>query len=293
MGKLSSTLGVPIARKIDDNILKFFDITGDGYTSDTQGANANVLSTYTITTGATPHVLTAYTEIVASLSQNVQTLMIQIGVNSQNGVNTSCLMNIAVGGAGSETVVVANLDVGMKAQGFTNQITIPIRLDKGTRVAFNIQSTPASKAYLFKFVFGKNDKKMRNLQSYVDTYGADTANSRGTQVSTPDSTNTKGSYSEITASTNRAYQGFFITVGGYDNTAISAGGQGIDIAIGTAGNEVVIAENIITVTNTSEAVDLPVPPLYRKPIPAGTRISARFSRTGNSQLDLIFHGIPY
>lgn len=293
MGKLSSTLGVPIARKIDDNILKFFDITGDGCTSDTQGANANVLSTYTITTGATPHVLTAYTEIVASLSQNVQTLNIQIAANSSNGTNTSCLMNIAIGGAGSETVVVANLDVGMKAQNYTNQIIIPIRLDKGTRVSFNLQSAAASKGYSFKFVFGKNDKKMRNLQTYVDTYGADTANSRGTQVSTPGSTNTKGSYSEITASTNRAYQGFFITVGGYDETAISSGGQGIDIAIGSAGNETIIEADIPTVTATSEAVDLPIPALFRKHIPAGTRISARFSRNVSSQLDIIFHGIPY
>jgi len=293
MGKLGQPLGVPTSRAIDAQFARFFDITGDGYTSDTQGANANVLTTFTLTTGATPHVLTAYTEIVASLSQNVQTLMIQIGVNSQNAVNTSCLMNIAIGGAGSETVVVANLDVGMKAQGFTNQITIPIKLDKGTRVAVNIQSAAASKNYTFKFVFGKNDKKMRAMQGYVDTYGADTANSRGTAVSTPGATNTKGSYTEIISATTQAYQGFFITVGGVDGTAISAGGHGIDIAVGSAGNEVVIEADIPTVTATSEAVDLPVPAIFRKHIPRGTRIAARFSRSVTSQLDVIFHGIPY
>lgn len=290
---MKHVLNVPTSREIDSIFAKFFDITGAGYTSDTQGANANVLTSFTLTTGATPHDLTAYTEIVASLSQNVQTLMIQIGANSQNGVNSSCLMNIAIGGAGSETVVVANLDVGMKAQNFTNQIIIPLKLDKGTRVAVNIQSAVALKNYTFKFVFGKNDKKMRAMQGYVDTYGADTANSRGTAISTPGSTNSKGSYTEITSSTNQAYQGFFITVGGVDATAISAGGQGVDIAIGSVGNETIIEADIPTVTATSEGVDLPVPALFRKHIPKGTRISARFSRSITSQLDIIFHGIPY
>lgn len=95
-----------------------------------------------------------------------------------------------------------------------------------------------------------------------------TSGSTGTSV-TSGTTNTKGSYTQITASTAFACDGLIVQLA---NDAADQADFLVDIAIGAAASEVVVAANLIcgsTAETPTSSYYLPIA------IPAGTRIAAR------------------
>jgi len=88
---------------------------------------------------------------------------------------------------------------------------------------------------------------------------------------TSGSNNVKTGYFQITAATGFKYHGFWICLSGYLNTAF-------DIAIGAAGQEIIIAPNlcILCGNNGSDSFFVPIE------IPAGTRIAARAQQASAS-----------
>lgn len=294
MGKIGSPLGVPLSRQVDFGSV----LSMAWYQGQTQDAvvksGTSVRQIYTATASATPHTVGSYAEIVSALSQDISGIFVQITTATNvSAADTSSLINIAIGGAGGEVVVVPNIAVGYKV--FTNYtgLFIPIKISKGTRVAFNAQSVIGSKTIACRFIFVYSRRKMPAAPTQIDTYGADTTKSAGVTISNPGAGNTKGSYTEITASTNRPLQGLFISIQGAQSTAISSGSALVDIAIGSAGNEVNIMEDLHCATTTGETVDPITPSTVLWHIPAGTRISARYQRSTTISLDVIVHGIPY
>ena len=121
---------------------------------------------------------------------------------------------------------------------------------------------------------------------------ADTSNSIGIGVNPSSSSNTKGSYVTLISAT--AFDVCWMDA--YVGMGSSSGGYSIDIAVGPAGQEKIIVNNLF-VTNTSAAA-LRHGPHYSFPvsIPAGMRISARAqcgasSDTGNNFVALqLFDG---
>ena len=102
-----------------------------------------------------------------------------------------------------------------------------------------------------------------------ETAGAVDTGSRGTTITASASTNTKGSYSEIIASTAFSAMGFWLLV-------FNPSAQGrflIDLAIGGSGSEQIIVPNFFTAQpSAKEGVAHAFFPMS---IPAGTRLSAR------------------
>lgn len=103
--------------------------------------------------------------------------------------------------------------------------------------------------------------------------------SAGTGVTAGGSANTKGSYSELDASTDIDADGFYL------NILLSFGADFlIDIAIGAPGSEVDVISNlqvssVAATTIVQEVIDIYIP----LRVPAGTRLSARCQATTGSK----------
>jgi hypothetical protein len=101
--------------------------------------------------------------------------------------------------------------------------------------------------------------------------GADTTASAGTAVTSNASANTKGSYSQLIASTANDACGLLVTSGPSSTT----GRWSVDIAIGGAGSEVIVAADLMFNFSGSGLAQSAMTCFVPLNIPAGTRIAAR------------------
>lgn len=292
MGKLGQPIGVPLAREIDHSSLLSM-CWYPGSSSDGVDSATSTRTNVSLTANATPHAVGAYTEVVASLSENVSGIYFQLSAATNTStVDSSTLLDIAIGGAGSETNIVENIPVGYKI--LLNVLNfIPVSIPKGTRVAMRIRSAQISKNITVRYIFMRAKRFYDAMPSRLISMGANTGVSGGTTLTAPGSLNTKSAWTEITASTTEPFQGVLIGVQGAQSGAVPGGNTLIDIGINSAGNEVAIVSDIFAITNASEAVDLLRPPTFTRHIPAGTRLSVRYARSATAPLDVVLHGIPY
>jgi len=191
--------------------------------------------------------------------------------------NWASIIDVAIGGAGSEVVIIPNLAFTPQGDGANHGTTahwcFPIYIPEGTRISarctFDQTNTFAQILTFSGFA--------PSVGSGVDTIGW---SSNPTNITPNASANTKGSYTALTASSSRDYLGFVIaTMGpGQTSSAYSNENRLLDIAIGSAGNEIPIISNYFMGRQSLQGVS----PFYPIFIPAGTRISARIQSDGAS-----------
>lgn len=132
--------------------------------------------------------------------------------------------------------------------------------------------------------------------SVVDTYGADTANTKGATLTAPNDASW-GSWVAFSTSCQRI-KALVIAVGHgqADFTLMSDQWHQISIGVGASGSEVEIAffnEAGGTSANTKTPHPLFLGPIYID-VPAGSRLSARVKKQAGSlqrTLDLVLYGI--
>lgn len=134
--------------------------------------------------------------------------------------------------------------------------------------------------------------------SVVDTYGADTANTKGTTLTAPNNETSFGSWYQLTASSQRI-KALILAVGHgqADLTTYTDQWHHIQLGIGSAGNEVVFAQFVEA--GGSSSVPKTIAPGFIGPIyvdiPAGSRLSARVKKMVASSyqrtIDLVAYGI--
>jgi hypothetical protein len=187
------------------------------------------------------------------------------------------LVDIAVGAAGSEQVIIANLPSSsvIVSSGSSATYLFPLFIPAGSRIASRCQDSLGNDpidvhVILFAPMFGGE----RGLGA-VETCGAITATSRGTTIPGHASVaNSKGSWTELIASTAFAYKWVCLGIG-HTNAIAAATSWTLDIGIGAGGAETVLVPDIAlhagtvadTIPNNGRSFPLS--------IPAGTRISAR------------------
>jgi len=107
--------------------------------------------------------------------------------------------------------------------------------------------------------------------------------SSGVTITANATLNTKGSYTELLASTPYQANAIILNFRGV-HTPASTTAFLMDIAVGAGGSEVVIGENLIASSHTSNGSPASVITIVH-PIPQGTRISARCqANPGSSQM---------
>ena len=102
----------------------------------------------TATASASANTLGSYGQITASTANNMKALT--FALHSTSSTTSTNLLNLAVGGAGSETVILANVPLYIYAStAQTNVVSygpLPCNIPSGTRLAANLQSSVGSTA---------------------------------------------------------------------------------------------------------------------------------------------------
>lgn len=216
-------------------------------------------------------------ELVASLQADVIALVVLI--RRPAGGSFRSLIDIGIGGAGSEQVVIPDIFNANSSSSQVNQYLFPINLPAGTRLAARGQSasttTPPSVVVYPIYRSRHGDSGLTKFS----TYGALTASSNGTSV-VSGASNTYGSWVELSSSVNAMKSMNVIAVNA------TAGGFGaLQLGLGAASSEVPILEMPVSADQASRCVSgaLPIP----VSIPAGERLAARFNANTASDQALV------
>jgi hypothetical protein len=245
----------------------------------------------TVTADAVAHTKGAWTELIASTDAASRWLFVDV-VSASNGTNTGMLLDIGTGASGSETVRIANIGAGHKgsvvAQSVINSFSMlfPLNVASGTRIAARIQAITASRTATVA-VSVLTDDGLHAIPTTLDTIGADTAASRGTNAPT------SNTYAQVTASTSQAYQALVPTFTGATGTMANETST-FTIGTGASGSEQTLTEFTVSETN-NELLGLGLGqqvPIYVGHIPSGTRLAVKQSAARNYR-DVVLIGVPY
>lgn len=250
----------------------------------------------TATGSATPHTAGSWVEVVSALTEAVCAVRVTVpSTTATSGTNSSTFLSLGVGGAGSETEVVPYLPVGYRNGNqlrLTPDCTIPLYIPKGSRVAARVQSAQASKAVQFRVEFFALDGGPVPSSSVV-AINADTANSRGTVITVPGSTNTKGAWTELASATTEPFAALAIGIQAAGSTSLGGTSGLLDIGGGAAGSEQVLIPDLEFYVDSTEWITLGAEGFYGVSLPKGSRLVARYARASSSStpLDVLAHGI--
>lgn len=247
------------------------------------------------TCGATAHTKnTTWDELFSTAPWDVYAVEIMFSAVAVSAVNSACLVDIGIGAAGSEAVIIPNLNAGF-ADTFTNgmgqRYFFPIFIPSGTRIACTGQSAQAGGVTydIAMFLYGKPSKPVWTGKSVTD-YGTVGASSIGATITG----NQSYSLSQIIASTTKAHRYLALGFGGAGSTAFPAGGQVLTgIRVGGSGAEVGIVENRPLLVTVAEVVKCMLPVGAFGDFPSGSRITAyAYKSFANAQnFDGIIYGV--
>lgn len=263
-----------------------------GITSIQETSGATASKGVAISNPGSINTKTSYTTCIASTVRSCSALIVQLTVDAvATNLVTSGLFDIAVGASSSEVVIASNLlgqAMGYSA-GFNNGTTtyvLPIQVPAGTRISARWQAQATTSRGYVTVALMSGGAGLLNGSGSVESWGLSTASSIGTVLDPGGTANTKGSYTQLVASTSRNCREVSIVL--YSPDVDSAGNDqvnkfwAVDIAVGAAASEVIIVPDLMASrgwsTNFSPTGSLRLP----ISIPAGTRISARCASTSNN-----------
>lgn len=243
----------------------------------TQGALSASSRGTQITSSASANTKGSYAEIVSSTPNAAAGFVLLLYAESSN--NRDHLVDIAIGGSGSEQVIIANLPYCTAGgDSLTMGVYVPIAIPAGTRLAARNQSSSGSQGLRVEVVLV--DAPWGESLQRSETEGSDTSDSGAASVDPGASANTKGSYTQLTASSGIGAKYALIVMGNQAQSARVAAGWLVDIAIGGAGSEQVIIPDIEVGVLANHGVYAVLAIPVR--IPAGSRIAARAQCSSNT-----------
>jgi len=239
-----------------------------------------------VTADASVHTKGAWTELIASTSAAGNLLLVMVQ-NQATNVGTEGLLDIAIGAGGAESIIVANAvggQMGLNVNRNRNDLIFPVSIPAGSRIAGRLQNAIASRVAAVGI--GIIDTGVA-APSSLDTIGANTAASRGTNLPSNDT------YVELTASTSQAYQAIVMAPLGTGNN-VTPTDTTYTLAKGASGSEVELGSARVHHSNvelcTYAFTQLPF--IYFGNVPAGTRLAVK-QVDGSVLRDVILYGVPY
>ncbi len=215
----------------------------------------------------------AWTQLVASTTADCDWIEVVLDAIPTAGA-TGVVVNIGVGAAGSEKVVASIPFPFVSNNDSVTHYMFPLSIPAATAVSAQSQCNRASTDAI-DIGFIAFEGAFTHLEGAAGTDAVGVALSLGTVITPSATANTKGAYTQLTASTSRDYMGLIIAVNG---TGAAAGALAyfIDIAIGAGGSEkIIVPDYFICTTNGVRNITPIVSSYYPIMIPSGTAISAR------------------
>lgn len=262
-------------------------LCADGVGSPTPNASSNTKGSWSTCSGATP-----------TRSEGIYLCPAWFGADA-----TCRSVLVDVGFGAGPTIVINNL---MLCPPHANHSSVermiathtffPVSFPPGEDIKIRAQSNKASHSAVYLYA-RPMVSGLPCAGSIVDTYGADTTNSKGTTVTGSNSDGVYGSWTELVASSERV-NALMVCVGHGQADWATYGNQwgAVAIGVGGAGSE----QEIIRLLEISTGNGFRIPSQqwfgpYYVTLPPGTRISARVCKqyTSSSQrtFDVIVYGI--
>lgn len=196
------------------------------------------------------------------------------------------LVDVGVGAAGSEQVILSNLLGSVANFNVGGEVFIPLPIKAGERVAVRLQSSDASLGVPVLMQLVAGDFFSQLGLGRATTYGADTTDSGGTVCDPGATANTKGAWTEIIAALTNPIKYLVVCVGTRNNGVINAANETLfDIGVGAAGSEQIIVAD--TYTYASTGMDMFLPCYFGKhvSVKAGERLAIRSQSTNTDATD--------
>lgn len=234
---------------------------------------------------------TTYTTLIATTSFDTFGVWIRIKDSVVSAAISNALMDLAVGAAAAERVIVPNIVAGNAGAGSGPQGRIyyfPVYIPAGARLSATLQSTNASESANVA-VWLCQQTRFPWVPGPIADYGTDTANSRGTSV-TPAS-GSYGSWTQISAGTSRDHRHWTVLPANLADTTLTDEAWVIDIGFGPDSANV---EPLITAYGagsfTGEEIWTAVPLWVTQSVPSGTKLFARMAAGSTEARSIIIYG---
>lgn len=246
---------------------------------------------------ATTHTLGAWTEVIASTSEDVDCVVVLVSNVAESAFDTATMVSIATGAAGAETAFISDIAVGSAAginiySGSTLGIAfaVPMVVPKGTRISAAVQSRITNKVAKVAVQLAKSPTMVqaRAARSFV-TFGTSTATSSGTAMSA-----SAGTWTQITASTPRPLSGIMVVPSATSSSVVTSSNIVMTVGVGAAGAEAELGSITCGTPSTNEqmsSLGYGLIPTIPCDLPAGVRLAVKAS-IGSNTIDVTLIGIP-
>lgn len=206
-----------------------------------------------------------------------------------SAANLQFLIDIATGGAGVESVVLANFyfSIGGGARDCAHIVYIPLRIAASSRISARCQCNVAA-ATIDLRLYTMSALNALPVYGRATTYGADTGDSGGTQVDPGGTVDTKGAYSPVSASLTNAIEYALLCFGNQSNSAETTGDFLIDVATGAEGVESVQQADLPLAVSAGIDAKTPVAWGFPIAIASSTRLAVRAQCSNNNATDRLF-----
>lgn len=236
------------------------------------GGAIEASTTFTVVTAGAAHTKGSWTQLIASTAED-SSGMVLIFFQAYFMIG----LDVGVGAAGSETVLVPNVYTGSPGWAVPWWVYIPISVKKGTRISVRVQSVAGGNTIQMGVLMLKTNASAQifppvDYPSVAPTIGESagflTASTAGTLLTASASAHVKGSYAQLIASTAKRTVAMIVCAGNPSNTDTN---YMIDIATGAAASEVVLISDL-PLRYTLDGISVTTIPIM---IPPGARIAAR------------------
>lgn len=236
----------------------------------------------------------AYTEILGNTAYDCFGIAIFVHTIGSSGAAKDMLLTIGIDHTGGTTYTsceISNLMCSSAGTLVTGGIWyyFPLYIPEGSAIAAKMSCSNATvgTGRVGVILYGRPTRpELVRAGSYVDSFGATTASSRGTTITA--GTASEGSWTEMTSgTTTRSYWWFQCGWGSFD-ISLGAAIYAMDLSIGDASNkEIVFEDALICNAGTTEQVVKPYVPLdYTCDIRDGQRIYVRLQCSTTADTDL-------
>jgi hypothetical protein len=240
----------------------------------------------TLTASATPHALPASpTQIIAATTYETEWIRIWIAETNATATNTDSLLNIYIGGAGSEVLFIDSLLAGwagpVGGSRSPRSYWFPLRIPRGTRISGSLRALIASDTAEVGIELGVSNGE-HWVGSGVETLGEDTAASEGTDITAGGAA--EGTFTAI-GTTGRRYRYIIPNAMGNTDTTLLDGATAWDIGVGSA-----VYQNMQDFVTMDSSVELNFNTLdhgFWCDIPSGTALQLRGQHAATAELTTV------
>lgn len=192
----------------------------------------------TITASATAHTKGNWTQLIANTGARSLGIGIWLDNTAVSNTNTSLLVDIGVGAAGSETVLIPDLAGGYALNPSVANVAhayfFPLFIPSGVRVAARCQGAVVSDTVVCRINLFQRPTGIGWVGTRVTAYGVVSASSRGTTCTASGTTNTYGTAGTLSASTANSIKFMQVGMQGNSSAALTDSRVLADIRLGAS-----------------------------------------------------------